>query len=56
VNLDGGFPSHRLGTDVEQLRLGGDYGTALCAACANDHVDVVNVLLGHEGIEMRQGE
>ncbi|KAJ7826132.1 hypothetical protein B0H14DRAFT_2818071, partial [Mycena olivaceomarginata] len=28
--------------------LGGDYGTALCAACANGHTEVVRALLGAE--------
>ena len=56
VDLSGGFPSHRLGTDVEQLRLGGDYGTALCAACANGHVDVVEMLLKVPRIQKNQGE
>ena len=51
VNLDGGFPSDRLGTDLKQLRVGGDYGTALCAACANGHVNVVRILLGKQNIE-----
>ena len=32
-------------TDDEQVRLGGDYGSALCAACANQHKEVVDILL-----------
>ena len=56
VNLGGGIPSHRLETDVEHLRLGGVYGSALCAACANAHVDVVNILLGRRGIEKSKSE
>jgi hypothetical protein len=30
------------------MLLGGDYGTALCAACANGKVEVVRVLLRAE--------
>ena len=56
VNLDGGFPSHHLITDLKQIRLGGDYGTALCAACANGHLDVVNILLQQHGIKKNKGE
>ena len=33
-------------TDDEQVRVGGDYGSALCAACANGHKEVVDILLG----------
>ena len=43
-------------TDDEQIRLGGDYGSALCAACANGHEDVVNILLGNEKIIKNIGE
>jgi hypothetical protein len=56
VNLGGGFPFDRLRTDVEQLRLGGDYGTALCAACANGHMDVLRILLRQQDIEKSKGE
>ena len=41
-----------MGTDDEQLQLGGDYGSALCAACANGHEDVVNILLRKGAIKI----
>jgi hypothetical protein len=31
---------------VNDVQLGGDYGTALCAACANGKAEVVKALLG----------
>jgi ankyrin repeat protein len=34
------------------MALGGDYGTAICAACANGRLDVVNVLL-QKGADVR---
>ena len=43
-------------TDDEQVRLGGDYGSALCAACANGHEEVVNILLQNKNIEKNRGE
>jgi hypothetical protein len=31
---------------VNDMQLGGDYGTVLCAACANGKTEVVKALLG----------
>jgi hypothetical protein len=43
------------GSDDEQLRLGGDYGSALCAACANGHKGVVDILLREGNITKNTG-
>ena len=39
-------------TDDEQVQLGGDYGSALCAACANGHEAVVKILLGSQEVKI----
>lgn len=40
--------NHQWATFPADLRLGGDYGTALCASVANGREDIVRRLLQHK--------
>jgi hypothetical protein len=44
------------GANGEQLRSGGDYGTALSAGCANGDLDTMKNLLATASIRKDQGE